>query len=141
MQNPSPDIQNAIATWPHTAQQHLLTARAIAFDVAGADPATRLDEALKWGEPAWRPRKGGTTLRMSWKTSEDALGLFVDCKTDLCARMQSDFPTAFRFAAPRALYLHPGDAFPSDAMRHLAKMAFRYKRILPSAQFFSKAHE
>ncbi|MEO0765464.1 MAG: DUF1801 domain-containing protein [Pseudomonadota bacterium] len=131
MQPLSPDILNVIASWPQHAQQHLLTARTIAFDVAEAQPATELTESLKWGEPAWRPLRGGTTLRMSWKADQDALGLFVDCKTDLCARMQSDFPDAFRYAAPRALYLDANAALPQDALRHLAEMAFRYKRVLP----------
>ncbi|MFL4470881.1 hypothetical protein ACERZ8_13675 [Tateyamaria armeniaca] len=92
-----------------------------------------LDESLKWGEPAWRPRKGGTTLRMSWKGDVEGLGIYMDCKTDLCARMQSDFPTAFRYVAPRALFLHPDTALPKEALRHLAKMAFRYKRVLPTS--------
>lgn len=131
MQPLSPDILNTIALWPPHAQQLLLNARTVLFDVAAASPATQLSETLKWGEPAWRPHKGGTTIRMSWKADQDALGLFVDCKTDLCARMQSDFPDAFRYAAPRALYLDANAALPHDALRHLAEMAFRYKRVLP----------
>jgi len=131
MQPLSPDILNVIALWPQQAQQHLLAARTIAFDVAQDKPSTQLTESLKWGEPAWRPLKGGTTLRMSWKAERSALGLFVDCKTDLCARMQHDFPEAFDYAAPRALYLATDAAFPKDALRHLAKMTFRYKRVLP----------
>ncbi|MEP6197007.1 MAG: hypothetical protein ABJ162_01255 [Erythrobacter sp.] len=110
-----------------------MTARAIAFEVADANPATELTESLKWGEPAWRPLKGGTTLRMSWKADRSAIGLFVDCKTDLCVRMQSDFPDAFDYDAPRALYLASSAALPKKALRHLAEMTFRYKRVLPVA--------
>ncbi|WP_299725237.1 hypothetical protein [uncultured Tateyamaria sp.] len=126
-------VLQVIYNWPAWAADMALAVRAEWRQTATALDLPPLDESLKWGEPAWRPRKGGTTLRMSWRGDADGLGVYMDCKTDLCARMQSDFPAAFRYAAPRALFLQPDAELPQDALRHLAKMAFRYKRVLPTS--------
>ncbi|MEO0380751.1 MAG: hypothetical protein AAF252_10820 [Pseudomonadota bacterium] len=126
-------VLNVIDTWPPSVSKTAMAIRSHWYETAKSLDLPPPEESLKWGEPAWRPRKGGTTLRMSWSERADALGIYVDCKTDLCARMQSDFPDAFRYTAPRALYLHPDTALPKDALSHLAKMAFRYKRILPTS--------
>lgn len=125
-------VLQAISNWPDAAADMGLAIRAHWQQTAQALDLPPLDESLKWGEPAWRPRKGGTTLRMNWKGDAEGLGIYMDCKTDLCARMQSDFPDAFRYAPPRALFLQPGAELPQDALTHLAKIAFRYKRVLPA---------
>lgn len=124
-------VLGVIHTWPASVSTSAMAIRACWHETAAALDLPPLEETLKWGEPAWRPRTGGTTLRLGWKAGTGAVGIFVDCKTDLCARMQSDFPEAFRYAAPRALYLRPDNALPKEALHHLARIAFRYKRVLP----------
>lgn len=128
---PTP-LTAVIDRWPSEAAAHAHAVRSLWQAEADALGIAHLDESLKWGEPAWRPRKGGATLRLSWKASVAELGIFVDCKTDLCARMQSDYPEAFRYVPPRALFLHPGAPLPVEALAHLARIAFRYKRVIPT---------
>ena len=127
-----PDLIHKLQSWPTRAVQHAHVIRALFLQTAQDIDAYNLEESLKWGEPAWRPKKGGTTLRVAWSTkSPDELGLFVDCKSDLCARMQWDFPSTFRFVAPRAMYLQLDRNVPETAVTQLAQMAFRYKRVIP----------
>ena len=127
-----PDLAHKFQSWPANAAQYASEIRALFIQTAQNFDVRDLEESLKWGEPAWRPKKGGTTLRASWspKTPTE-LGLFVDCKSDLCARMQSDFPNDFRFVAPRAMYLPLAQPVPTPAVTHLARIAFRYKRVIP----------
>lgn len=126
-------VLDQMNSWPQEIAETAHAIRTIWRSEAHALGISQLGESLKWGEPAWRPRKGGATLRMSWKAGQNALGIFVDCKTDLCARMQSDHPRDFRYQSPRAMYLKPERPLPAEALAHLARIAFRYKRVIPLA--------
>jgi hypothetical protein len=44
-----------------------------------------------------------------------------------------DFPDAFTFTPPRVMTLHVAEPLPTQALTHLARIAFRYKRVLPTA--------
>ncbi len=94
-----------------------------------------LSEGLKWGQPAWRPVKArmGSTLRLSWRADAPTqLDLFVDCKTDLAARITRDFPDAFDSDARRRLTLQTTEPMPDDALWHLARRTFTYHRDKPA---------
>lgn len=84
----SVDILNQIDRWPEDAQQRLLALRTLFHEVAQDADIGPLDESLKWGQPAWRPRRArtGTTLRLNWSPdAPDRLSAYVDCKTDLAS--------------------------------------------------------
>ncbi len=127
-----PDLVHKFRSWPDRAAECAHSVRSIFVQTAKDIGVNSLEESLKWGEPAWRPKKGGITLRVAWSTNApEELGVFVDCKSDLCARMQSDFPRSFRYIAPRVMYIALDETIPEDALTHLAKLAFQYKRLLP----------
>ena len=126
-----PDILARIETRPAAAQAHFVALRGIVHDVAASADVGPLDESLKWGQPAWRPKRArtGTTLRVDWvPATADRLGVFVDCKTDLAAQMDHRFPGRFHNDGRRALGFdldHPLDA---DAAWQLAHLALTYHR-------------
>lgn len=116
-----------LATWPPETRRAFATLRALCHDAAITAGASPLDESLKWGQPAWRPRKPrtGSTLRAMWDQNQpDTLSLFVDCKTDLAARMQDIYP-GLANDGRRALAV-PLSPLPEDALHHLAAMTFTY---------------
>jgi len=122
-------ILDRIATWPLAAQQHLLALRAIAFEVSRQADIGPLDETLKWGQPAWRPRRPrtGSTLRVNWSPSHPGhLMAFVDCKTDLASQMSTRFPGQFRNDGTRALAFDLDGALPQHAIWQLANLTFTY---------------
>jgi len=109
--------------WPPAARTAFAQLREIAHDAAPSP----LAESLKWGQPAWRPIKPrtGATLRAMWHASTPArLHLYVDCKTNLAARMQDLYPQ-IENDGRRALSV-PLDILPQEAVHHLAAMIFRY---------------
>ena len=82
------DVAAKFATYPDKPRQMLLTIRHWIFEIAGDEASIgTLDESLKWGEPAWRPKSGsGITIRADWKEKvPDQVMVFFDCKTDLRA--------------------------------------------------------
>ena len=122
-------LLHRIASWPGPAQQALWGCRALFLDVARAKGLGPLDEALKWGQPAWRPRRPrtGTTLRIGWTGAEPAqLSLLVDCKTDIAARMRALHPELPRNDGRREIALALADPLPEQALATLSAMTFAY---------------
>ncbi|WP_299148508.1 hypothetical protein [uncultured Tateyamaria sp.] len=118
-----------IAGWPDTAQHHFGAMRALFLDVAAQADIGPLEESLKWGQPAWRPRKPrtGSTLRLDWsRAAPDRLMAYVDCKTDLADQMAARFPCAFHNDGRRSLGFDLDTDLPTDAVRQLAHLTFTY---------------
>ena len=131
MQPLNPDILASIETWPDVAQQRLLTMRALFFEVAEAADIGPLEESLKWGQPAWRPKRArtGSTLRLNWTShTPDELSAFVDCKTDLAAQMLTRFPESCGNDGRRCLTFPMDDTLNKDAVWTLAWLTFTYHR-------------
>lgn len=127
----SPRIRKTIADWPQAAQDHLKAARRIACDMAQSAAIGPLEESLKWGQPAWRPRapRTGATLRLNWSPSHpDHLMALVDCKTDLASQMSISFPGQFLNDGRRSLSFDLAHPLPGDAFAQLAHLTFTYHR-------------
>ena len=129
MEQLDPTLNTLIAQWPEQAQKQLLAVRAILHDVSETSQSGPLDESLKWGQPAWRPRRPrtGATLRLNWSdAAPDRLMAFVDCKTDLASQMSTRFPGQFENDGGRALAFDLNEALPVDAIAQLAQLTFTY---------------
>tara|TARA_R110002094_G_scaffold23868_14_gene36157 strand:- start:1518 stop:1952 length:435 start_codon:yes stop_codon:yes gene_type:complete len=127
---PSP-LLSRISRWSEPAQQKLWHCRAMFHEIAEKAGVGALDETLKWGQPSWRPTKPrtGSTLRMDWNPKfPDRLSLFVDCKTDLAARMQTLYPDLPENDGQRHLAIDLYAPLPEQAITHLADMTFTYHR-------------
>ncbi len=118
-----------IAQWSAPAQSAAWTCRTLFHDIAAQHDLGELDETLKWHQPSWRPKRArtGSTLRMGWMPNNpDRLTLFVDCKTDLAARMRDLYPDLPANDGRRALGIDLNAPLPEQALSHLASMTFTY---------------
>ncbi|WP_299768522.1 hypothetical protein [uncultured Tateyamaria sp.] len=125
------EILNRTENWPDEAQTHFLRLRSIVHDVATSADIGPLDESLKWGQPAWRPKRPrvGSTLRVDWSpTTPNRLMAFVDCKTDLAAQMDNRFPQQFHNDGRRALGFDLDAPLDEDAVWQLAHITLTYHR-------------
>lgn len=120
-----------IKHWPDAAQARLWACRALFHQIAQDAKVGRLDETLKWGQPSWRPvaPRTGSTLRAGWHSDRaQMLSLFVDCKTDLAARMRDFYPHLPLNDGRRHLAVAIEGPLPQQALSHLAEMTFTYHR-------------
>jgi len=63
---PDAAVKQAFGNFPEAKRKRLLQLRGLIFDVAaGTADIGKLEETLKWGEPAYIADKG-TTLRLGW---------------------------------------------------------------------------
>lgn len=131
------DIAAKFATYPDKPRQMLRTIRHWIFDLARNDGTIgALDESLKWGEPAWRPKSGsGTTIRADWKEKTPGqVMIFFDCKTDLIDRTRSllsaDLESVSHLTCDgnRAIILSIHDHLPEDAVKTALGWALTYHR-------------
>lgn len=86
------EVAAVFAGLPADVQRDLIAIRRDLLNIAAKDGRISLiDETLKWGEPAYRPRRPrtGTTIRLGWKSStSDLIALYVPCSTDLIERFR-----------------------------------------------------
>lgn len=129
MENVPNSVHAEVITWPKAAQDSFRHLRAVFLATAETAQIGPLDETLKWGQPAWRPRKPrtGATLRMTWMPSEpDHLVILVDCKTDLAVRMRTLYPNLGINDGQRRIALCLHRPHSEEPLRHLAAMTFCY---------------
>ena len=131
MENTENPFEDIICNWPQAAQTHFCTLRDIVHDVAKGVRIGDLTETLKWGEPAWLPKKSGigSTLRASWSLKRPkALGLFLNCNSTLPETMRTLYPKTFEFDGKRSIFLPLDCPLPTDALHHCAHLTLTYHR-------------
>lgn len=128
---PPPNVKRAIDAHPKPMRQRLLDLRELIHEIAASDPDIGpLEEALKWGEPAFlTPSGSGTTVRINaHKKSGSLAGLYVHCQTDLVDRWRVLYGDQLSFDGNRAILLDVDAPLPKDALRHCIAMALTYHR-------------
>lgn len=124
-------FSSTIAAWPHAARTQFTEIRDLILTAAQDADVGPIEESLKWGQPAWRPKRlrQGSTLRLSWQdNTSQTLALYVDCKTTLSATMREIYPLEFEYESNRALRLSIGATLPVQAIDHLVRLTFTYHR-------------
>lgn len=106
---------------PAPMRERLLRLRGLIFKVAAEHPAVgELEEALKWGEPAYMTSasKSGSTIRIAWKAKQpEQVSIFFNCQTNLVETFRTLFPTGLYFVGNREI------ALPNDQALPLAELA------------------
>jgi len=122
-----PGVQAAFEAFPERSRSLLMRIRALIFHVAdettGAGP---VEEALRWGQPAYLAPKGSTLRLGMAKTGEAAL--FVNCRTTLIEHFRPIAPQGSRFEGTRAVLFGPGDEIDAAALSVLIGRALTYHR-------------
>jgi len=122
-------VAERFASYPANVRLKMARLRSLIFAVAARDERIgKLEETLKWGEPAYltSASKSGTTVRIDWKAkSPNQLGLYVNCKTPLVDTFRSLFPQ-LNFAGNRAIVLDVGGDFPETELKVCIALALTY---------------
>lgn len=117
---------------PEPLRPSLLRLRQAILDVAAASPEIGpLKETLKWGEPAWLPRRPrtGTTVRIdALKGSSTHYALYVHCQTSLIETYRRHYAEQFSYDGNRALIFAVGSEPPAEPLAHCIALALTYHR-------------
>ena len=101
-------------------REKLLALRDLIYQTAATTSGVGpLEEALKWGEPAYltSKSKSGSTIRIAWKNSRPSeYAMYFNCQTNLIETFRTLFPDEFRFEGNRAIVFHQDDEVPLDSL-------------------------
>ncbi|HHC30025.1 MAG TPA: DUF1801 domain-containing protein [Rhodobacterales bacterium] len=122
---PAP-VAAAYAAFPDAAQVLLARLRALIFATADKIGAGPVEEALRWGEPAYLAPKG-STIRLGVARS-GAAALFVNCRTTLIEDFKPVAPPGTRFEGTRAVLFAFDDPCDEAALALLIGRALTWHR-------------
>lgn len=116
-------------------RRKLLALRKLIFETAAATEGVgKLDETLKWGEPAYvtAESKSGSTIRIDWKKAQPSrYAMYFHCQTNLIETFRTLFPTEFEFEGNRAIVFDESGNVPIDALSFCIAAALTYHRNKP----------
>lgn len=126
----NPAVEKTFSTYPADARRKLMALRELIFKTATAtDGVGALEEALKWGEPAYltSESKSGSTIRIAWKKSAPAqYAMYFNCQTTLVETFKTLFPHDFRFEGNRAIVFDVSAKVPLDSVAFCIAAALTY---------------
>jgi hypothetical protein len=125
-----PAVKAAFAAYPQEMRYALEDLRETILNVADAVKGVgKIEESLKWGQPAYRPvsPQTGTTLRVGAVTgSASEYALFFHCQTTLADDFEQLYPGMFRIVDNRSLVFTLGEVAPDMPLRHCIALALTY---------------
>lgn len=123
-----PEVERVFAEFPSEAQRGLLELRERIFDVAArTDGVGRLEETLKWGQPAYltTETRSGSTLRLG-VPKEGGYAIYVHCQTRIVADVQTVFPDEFVYEGNRAIHFASVDHVRLEALEFFIRRVLTY---------------
>jgi hypothetical protein len=116
---------------PPKERKLMLELRELIFSVANRSKAIgTLEEALKWGEPAYitSETKSGSLVRLGWKPKEpDCIRVLFHCQTNLVETFRTLFTDDLVFEGNRAIVLRVGKPIPTSSLRFCIEAALTYR--------------
>lgn len=124
------DVRAVFDGYPIAIRSKMLALRDLILATAReSDSIGPLEEALKWGEPAYlTPSGAGTTVRIDWKpTQPEYCALYLNCRTSLIAEFRDQFTSPFLFQGNRALLFQADAPMPAQELAVCIHAALTYR--------------
>ena len=123
----NPEVAEVFKTYPPVVRKKLQALRQLIYETATDNQAIgRIDETLKWGEPAYLT-KGGSTIRMDWKKkSPNEYALYFNCRTKLIETFKEIYGQTFHFTGNRAIIFQLDEPIPTEAVKQCIELALTY---------------
>lgn len=126
------EVAQAFAIYPPSVKRRLLALRELIFETAATTNGVgKLEETLKWGEPAYvtSVSKSGSTIRIAWKQKTPSqYAVYFNCQTTLIETFKTLFPGEFRFEGNRAIVFDVADKVPKVSLAFCIAAALTYHR-------------
>ncbi|MGV6805253.1 MAG: DUF1801 domain-containing protein [Ruegeria sp.] len=122
-----PNVAAAFDAFAPDTRTGILALRDLIHSTAqGLEPAVRVTEALRWGQPAYLSDKG-TTIRLGAHKCA-CFALFVHCQTRLVSDFTSAFPNVDRIDGNRAILFDKIEQIDPNRHGWLIARALTYHR-------------
>lgn len=125
---PPPDVQHVIDSYEPAVHQGVMALRGLIYRVAGdLNGIGPLQEALRWGQPAYLTAStgAGSTLRLG-PHRDACFALFAHCQTTIIHSYAQAFPGWDRIDGNRAVLFDTPDQIEPERLTHLIRHALTY---------------
>ncbi|MHA7102129.1 DUF1801 domain-containing protein [Roseivirga pacifica] len=126
----TPQAKQVFDNYPKEVQAQMLHLRTLVLQVAeDIEELEKLEETLKWGEPAY-VTKHGSTLRMDWKAKNpDQYAMYFQCTSQLVPTFRFLYPEQFEFEGNRAIVFPLNGTLPDKEVKHCISLALQYHKL------------
>jgi hypothetical protein len=123
-------VAKVFAAYPPKLRKRLLAVRRMIFEVAKKTPGVgKLEETLKWGEPAYVTAEtgSGSTIRINRHKKQDGqYAVYFHCQTTLVDSFRGLFPQTFKFEGNRCIVFDESDRVSTAELKICIGMALTY---------------
>ena len=123
-------VARVFAAYPPRLRKRLLAVRQMILAVAKqTEGVGRLQETLKWGEPAYVTAEtgSGSTIRINrHKKQDQQYAVYFHCQTTLVDTFRGLFPKTFKFEGNRCIVFDESDRVPAAELKLCIGMALTY---------------
>jgi len=125
----TPEIKDKFSTYPAEAQRQLEAVRRLILAVAEENDLGAVEETLKWGEASYLV-KGGTTIRMDWKSKDpDSIKVYFHCQTRLVETFREIYRDEFEYEGKRAIVVPLNATLKEGPLGRCLQMALKYHSL------------
>jgi len=124
-----PIVAAVFASYSPPMRKRLMRLRRIILDTAANTPGVgKLEETLKWNEPAYltTQSKSGSTIRINRLPDNQHYAMFFNCNTNLVDTFRTLFPGAFRYEGNRSIVFSIDDNIAEKELQFCIAMALTY---------------
>jgi len=126
------EVAAVFESYPPEFRRKLLALRELILATAASiEGVGRIEETLKWGEPAYvtSETKSGSTIRIGWKESAPReYSIYFHCQTTLVADFRQQFAKHFEFDGNRRIVFRENDRIPKAPLSSCIAAALTYHR-------------
>jgi hypothetical protein len=126
-----PDVARVFKGYPAPLRRKLMRLRQLILDTAARlEGVGRLEETLRWGEPAYVTTTGsGSTIRIDRRRrNPKQYAVYFHCRTSLVDTFRTAFPDTFTFEGNRAIVFDECDRVPTRELALCIEAALIYHR-------------
>jgi hypothetical protein len=129
-----PEVAAVFSAYPAAIRRRLISLRKLILDTAAATAGVGdLEEALRWGEPAYltTASKSGSPIRIGWKKSAPSqYAIYFHCQTKLIGTFRRMFAGVLHFEGNRAIVFEENDRVPAKELSRCIALALTYHRAV-----------
>jgi Domain of unknown function (DU1801) len=127
-----PAVAKVFASYPAALRKRLMALRELIFDTgAELKGVGRIEEALRWGEPAYLTTESGSgsSIRLGCRKSRPSqYAMYFNCQTKLVDTFRTIFPRDFKYEGNRAILFEGDEAVPAEELALCIEAALTYHR-------------
>lgn len=126
----SPDAQSLLSTYPEPVRNKLLSLRQFVFETATeCNYVNRIEETLKWNEPAYITKHGSTLRLNRVKSQPDQYALYFHCKSKLVDTFKEVYKDIFIYEGNRAIIFNINKEIPLRPLKQCIALSLSYHKI------------